>query len=235
MARRERPAPRPVPLCVYCGLAPGRTQDHVVARCLFPTPPPRNLITVPACPLCNRKKSRDDAFLRDDLTSDHEVHDAPAAQGLFEKVSRAARRRQSELAEIVNAQVPVRVPVVTPAGLLVDYVHQFRLPDGRFGEAIFRIVRGLYFSSRKVRFPGKVPYEVLRHPVSEWNGLVKNVFAGKASRVMGNVFACAYMHATEDPLTTLWLIGFYERAVFTVSTNRASQRNPKPKWRLRPG
>jgi hypothetical protein len=54
--------------------------------------------------------------------------------------------------------------------------------------------------------------------LSEWDIFIREVFHDKATIVLGNVFASTYMHATEDPFTTLWLMGFYERMVFTVST-----------------
>lgn len=58
--------------------------------------------------------------------------------------------------------------------------------------------------------------------MSEWDNLVREVFHDKAAKVLGNVFACAFVHATEDPFTTLWLMGFYERMVFTIGTGRLS-------------
>ena len=79
-------------------------------------------------------------------------------------------------------------------------------------------MRGLYFKCRKVVFPPDTPYEVLRHPLSEWDIFVREVFHDRAPKVLGNVFACTYVCATEDPFTTTWLMGFYERVVFSIST-----------------
>jgi hypothetical protein len=79
------------------------------------------------------------------------------------------------------------------------------LPEGRVNSILFRIRGALYFKSRKVVFPPDTPYDVLRHPLSEWDKLLREVFHDKAAKVLGNVFGCAFVHATEDPFTTLWL------------------------------
>ena len=208
-----------VPLCAYCGVNAGVTNDHVVPRCIFPTPPPPNLVTVPACRPCNhRKKSKDDTLLRDFLCCDHAGHDHPVAQGLFNgKVRRSIARNQSEIAKYVPRTPIFRVPMRTPAGLYVGELEVIEFPPGRISSIIFNIVRGLYYDSRRVIFPASTPYDVLRHPLYEWGNLVP-AFHDGAAKVLGHLFACKYIYATEDQFTTLWLIGFWERYVFSVRT-----------------
>jgi len=61
----------PKGLCVYCGVNPATTRDHVIPECLFVPPLPSNMVTVPACADCNTtKKSQDDPYLRDMLVYD---------------------------------------------------------------------------------------------------------------------------------------------------------------------
>jgi hypothetical protein len=195
-----------------------------VARCLFPTPPPKGLVTVPACGRCNAKKSRDDTFIRDLFTAQAREH--PVAKDIFDgPVTRAISRNQSELALLVKRSRVVKTPMRTPAGVIVGEAYGVPLPPGRLASILFQVGRGLYFDSRGVVFDPSVPHELLVHPSSEWNNLAGGVFRGHASKVLGDVFACSYMWATEDPFSTLWLLGFYETLVFTLSTGRT--RDPR--------
>lgn len=50
--------------CVYCGLAPGETRDHVPPKNLLKQQFRPNLRTVPACSSCNRSFSQDEEYFR---------------------------------------------------------------------------------------------------------------------------------------------------------------------------
>ncbi|WP_175836201.1 HNH endonuclease [Burkholderia multivorans] len=49
--------------CVYCGVAPSTTGDHVIAREFFPKDARDNLPKVPACAKCNFDKSKLEHYL----------------------------------------------------------------------------------------------------------------------------------------------------------------------------
>jgi len=49
--------------CVYCGIGPIETRDHVPSRILLDDPFPENLPVVPACQSCNQEFSRDEEYL----------------------------------------------------------------------------------------------------------------------------------------------------------------------------
>jgi len=52
MSRKKRMA---FDTCVYCGVNPGATDDHVIPRSYFRVVP-QNVITVPCCRACNERK-----------------------------------------------------------------------------------------------------------------------------------------------------------------------------------
>src|SRR4051794_29898334 len=88
--------PKPQTMCVYCGKVTTTTREHVIPTCLFPEdqPLPSNMITVPACRPCNQKK--DDAYLRDILSSDIDSYDSPLARTVFRgKVLRSIATNRS--------------------------------------------------------------------------------------------------------------------------------------------
>ena len=49
--------------CVFCG-ALATTRDHVPPQGVFPDPRPTDLITVPACDICNNSTKLDDEYFR---------------------------------------------------------------------------------------------------------------------------------------------------------------------------
>jgi hypothetical protein len=53
-------------LCLYCH-GKADSKDHVPPKLLLEKPFPRNLITVPACVLCNNRFSLDEQYFRDGL------------------------------------------------------------------------------------------------------------------------------------------------------------------------
>jgi hypothetical protein len=61
--QRKRKRPENAPPCVYCGVAPGITDDHVIPQCFFDKKP-SDIVKVPACPACNNnEKSQLDTYL----------------------------------------------------------------------------------------------------------------------------------------------------------------------------
>jgi hypothetical protein len=91
--------------------------DHMVPRCLFPSPLPSDLVTVPVCASCNNEKSRDDDYLRDMLVIDIDNTHHPEAQALLKgKVIRSMRKNRSVIARDVCAKSVIR-PMLTMGGV----------------------------------------------------------------------------------------------------------------------
>ncbi len=207
--------------CAYCGTSQATTKDHVVPRCLFRLPYPPNLVTVPSCAECNRIKGKDDEFLRDYLTSDVAVQTSPYASKIFDgKVKRAVKRNSSELAKLVQ-QGPIRtIPVKTKAGIYTGgTVITVPLPDDRIATTLFQMCRGLYFHSQKRALANDIRYEALRHPPKVGEEIPEKAMKNSAGKTLGDVFDCRFMHLGEDhPSVTFWLLSFYGRIVFSIST-----------------
>jgi len=210
---------------VYCGTIDDVSRDHVVPRCLFIRPYLQNPITVPTCDRCNGEKSLDDAFLRDFLTIDFRGSQNPTAQALFgTKVQRSLRRNSSDLLKSTLPNVRVR-SLHTRGGIYIGDFPQGQFDGDRLRRIIAKMVRGLYYDALKERIPEDYHVDVQCH--DPWNYYsVLEVFKRlhmNGPRVIGNVFGCAYAKATEDRFVTLWALWFYERVLFTASTDLSSE------------
>jgi len=147
----------PKGLCVYCGVNPATTRDHVIPECLFVPPLPSNMVTVPACADCNNtKKSQDDPYLRDMLVYDNDSSRHVAARELFRgKVMRAARTNRSDVTRAtITAARRGMEPRHSSGGLYLGHYYPVDLDATRFDRSIFStIVKGLYYKVCKERLP----------------------------------------------------------------------------------
>jgi hypothetical protein len=206
MASKKRSKPKP--MCVYCGVNPAVTGDHVVPKCLFLRPLPQDLVVVPACEACNRDKSKDDTYLRDALVMDYQGSESPIARTLFDtKVKRSAKRNSSDVVRAAMTRARF-IPHITPGGLYLGEVPSFDLDPIRM-ERIFCPLPA-ECAIRIYRISAKDAEEIF-HVIKGMNG-------NGLYRIGQGVFECAFMYATEEPQISMWLLAFYQRVFFVVDT-----------------
>lgn len=219
MASKKRSKPKP--MCVYCGVNPAVTGDHVVPKCLFLRPLPQDVVVVPACEACNRDKSKDDTYLRDALVMDYQGSESPIARRLFDtKVKRSAKRNSSDVVRAAMTRARF-IPHISPGGLYLGEVPSFDLDPIRMERIFSYIVRGLYF--KVVRRPLPVEctirvYRVSAKDAEEIFHVIKGMNGNGLYRIGQGVFECAFMYATEVPQISMWLLAFYQRVFFVVDT-----------------
>jgi len=210
--------------CVYCGIRKPVTRDHVIPLCLFTKPFPPNLITVPVCNECNAEKSSDDAFIRDYLTTNVFGNQSPEANKLFHnKVLKSTRRNSSELGRMVVRNGRME-PFYTAGDIYLGKVVTAPIDRTRIERLITIMVRGLYYDARCQRIPDNYSFQVLTYYPWDFANLwqkFKEERLTLSKRALGNIFACGFLPAKEDPFVTMWLLSFYERVFFSVSTERA--------------
>jgi hypothetical protein len=213
------------PTCVYCGIRPGITRDHVIPKCLFGGNTPAFMVVVPACKVCNEtKKSKDDTYLRDMLVVDIHVSSQPIVQELLQgKLARAARAGQSPIAHTVRSKGRME-PLYTRSGIYLGTYPTIPIDGKRVIRIFSNIVRGLYFYIHNgKRIPDDYVFEVQRLDPLQPQAPREVFEAMNTEKVYslgdGSVFCCAYLYGEEDPFVTYWLLQFYNNVFITVATN----------------
>src|SRR5262249_51632508 len=92
--------------------------------------------------------------------------------------------------------------------------------DTRLSLELSWMARGLYYDARKQRLPNDYEVTVLRHDPWDYQAIYNafNLSSRPATRRLGEVFACAFHWATEDPYITMWLLLFYNCVLFSASS-----------------
>lgn len=219
---------KPVGVCAYCGQYSALTEDHVIPKSLFSAPRPDDIPKVLACAKCNNViKSFNDTYLRDLLVADISAANHPVAKEQFAKFIRAAHRRQSHLAREIAWQSPVQV--FTPSGLFTGMAYSARMPLDRIMTVITMLVQGLYRAYTGLTLPADVHVDVKRYyDDTDLRQVIDPLLQAGALRVQpvgdGSVFTCVYGYAQSEPESSIWVLVFYEHAVFAVTTGPAAQR-----------
>lgn len=212
--------------CTYCGKPEAKTADHIPPACLFPSPRPSDLVTVPSCLDCNKGASKDDEYFRMMLVMRRDVTH-PAIPKLLDAVHRGLGkpRKRGMLHGLLRSIRPVFVK--TPTGLYVGRDEAYDVDLERLGRVADRIVKGLYFKEFGACLPSthgvrSFAESGLTEIDSDMRSTVKQTIAAlvsKPPRVIGEGVFKYWVQATpEDPATTAWLMCFYAVESFLCLT-----------------
>jgi hypothetical protein len=211
----------PPPTCVYCGINPATTKEHVVPKCLFPRPLPPDAVILPVCEVCNKDKSQDDGYLRDILVMDYDGSESPIAQDIFHsKVMRSAQRNSSDAVRAAMTRARL-IPHFSPSGLYLGQLPSFDIDARRINRIFSYIIRGLYYKTVGKRLPDDCSIDVMRTGAKDADDvlhLIKGLGCNGPYKIGSGVFACAFMYATEEPAISFWVLAFYQRVFFIVET-----------------
>ncbi|MEW6358636.1 MAG: HNH endonuclease [Planctomycetota bacterium] len=195
--------------CVYCANCPSSTADHVVAREFFPPSLRNGLPKVPACQVCQTKKSELEGYLTAVLPfgSNHEA----AKELLTTKVARRLDRNLKLRRQLRDGQENVWVQ--EKSGLVLP---SMSLPfDGeKFVDLCEYIVRGLVWHEWAVVVPHDYAVGVLtvsdqglaifsKHCLSQSAHLRKSV------SLANGAFEYTCNCNNEDAALSAWHIRFY--------------------------
>lgn len=214
-------------ICVYCGNDNDLTKDHIPPRCLFPDPKPADLITVPACNLCNEKFSKDDTYFRDMLILRQDLDKNPHINKLIDTVIRSFKRSESDAYfRYVYSKID-KHDARTRSGIYVGEQPTIEIELNRINNVINRIVKGLHFYEKGIRL--SPDYDVSTFSKEYIDNLnfdqsktflkhfISPTFEIKPKPIGHGIFKykCAN---SNNPNCCIWILVFYDKVFFVSVT-----------------
>lgn len=227
-------------LCVYCGVRPAVSDDHVPPRALCAKPRPSDLVVVPSCKPCNEGASKDDEYFKTVLVLKDKAGNHPEALAVRDSVFRGlAKPRKIRFTRRLLAGVR-DVSIRTEAGLHLGRSAAFDVDLTRLDRVVARVTRGLYWHHHNhVRLPHD-------HEVVTWSEEGLRGIARQAAQRMRRVLiepvlanppdligrgVLRYWHAASDrEHVTGWLLEFYGDVrflAFTVPKIASADQKPR--------
>jgi hypothetical protein len=219
---------RKVRECVFCG-APATTRDHVPPECLYPSPPPPNLITVPACEGCNHSFHLDDEWLRLALTVRESVKDNPDRNAVLPSVEASLNNPGGGGLRGAFQRDLTLLPRVSPSGLYMG-LHPAYVADGaRLDRMAKRIVKGLFYRVKGHRLPDDYGVNALNLSRLDDASLAGTEFKSVALDFIamlrretpvakGDTFAYRWLQSPNGSERTIWLLTFYGQDEYFCTT-----------------
>ena len=204
-------------LCVYCQSQFATTDDHVPPAMLFPEPQPSDLITVPACGICNAGFQKDEEFLRG-LSRYLQQSPSEATSQLWSKIDRMLARSPG-LNSVIGDSIE-STNLLAPNG---SHVGQHLTVEKNWQRVIAvmgKIVRGLYFFEFGEVLPlyahiNCPDYHTADFNLSELYGRTKD---GKRS--WPRIFEYKFSRKEDEYEESVWLLRFYDSHLYIVFTSR---------------
>ena len=201
--------------CYLCGTANPTTRDHVPPVGFFPQPRPTNLITLRCCESCNNSYSLDDEAMRVWLSSALGRSQAGEWIENYKAIPRIIKRSPAFGAKLLTQMEDILV--TDEDGDRIEAV-KFAMERERAYRFITRVAKGLqkhYFPNRDgytgtwrcVYVENRIDHLARIEPLI---GLLPN-FDSRGDQVIQYRFGF-----TDDRLTCIWLMVFYDSSMFVV-------------------
>ena len=204
--------------CAFCG-KPATTRDHVPPKGVFPKPRPTDLITVPACAVCNAGSKLDDEYFQWVVTVGTEGNDA-AMEIIKKRIGPKFQRRPALLKEIMEGAT--FVDVVSEGGIFLGEKPAFHYDGPRVKAVIEKIVQGLYYFHFGVRLSSLgIVDDYILNPI--FNETAKEAICSlPLNEIGGGIFSYRYYRNEEDYTKSFWLLMFFRRMLFLTRTHQGN-------------
>jgi len=217
-------------LCTYCNLL-ANTKDHVPPKLLFPKPRPQ-LITVPACSMCNQKASKDDEYFRLVTALEEKSGEHTSAVGIQGSILRSLERAEAKGLKTSFQQHLNNYDIVTEAGIYLGTSLGYEVDRSRLNQVIQRVTRGIFFHTfgRRLPIEAKVSATPARNLIDQSAvNFVKNMLAyGSPWRCLGkSTFCWKYTTCAEQKDTSAWLFIVYHSIAFMSFTIGEKPQTPE--------
>ena len=208
-------------MCAYCDINLANTVDHVPPRNIFPSPRPNNLITVPACDVCNNKYAKDEEYFMASMMFTY-AGDSDAGKLLWkQKLKRMYSKNRGIRSKM--ARTLKRKSLHTPAGLYLGK-HFVQTPDFyRWDRVVEKIVRGLYYFEYGSSLLHDTSVETIYISTDErYKSIVdKNInMLNIGKRGWPGVFRYKCNEVVGNARDSMWGLLFYEKFIFWAVTGK---------------
>jgi len=136
--------------CIFCGVRPGDTQDHIPPRGFFQRKCPNDaqLLTVPCCEPCRSSDQQTDTFVRDVLAGLLEAEAHPYVhEHVTDRVSRSIQRGGKNLHRLIEILKAKETIVLTPDGPQLATLPALNLDAPEFDRFFDRVGRAVLFDA----------------------------------------------------------------------------------------
>ncbi len=130
-------------ICAICGLRPGTTRDHVPPKGIFAKPRPDNLITVPACTICNNDASGLDERFLVNLGIHVSFHGGEGGRLFKERVLSTLGHNKKLAREVIEGMRKVKLEA--DDGTFSGFAYERKWDDTAHDSVIERTIRGLHY------------------------------------------------------------------------------------------
>lgn len=215
--------------CVYCGSESPTTRDHIPPKCLFASPRPNDLVTVPACKSCNEAYSKDDEYFRLTLSFRCDTGRDRNASAASSAAIRQLQRHEGRAFREVFFRGVQKISLV-PEALEPVETGVYDVDTKRLNHVCRRIVMGLYAHHFGKRVPDSCSTDAScvdglninnRERLAEFKGLLQ-WFEGREWQNIGDGSFCYSFLRVKDcddfPNSSLWLLLFYGKILFLGKT-----------------
>lgn len=219
MASSFAPSPDPAlrirraKICYLCGLRGADSTEHVLSRCLYPDPKklPCDVLTLPAHRTCNQSTAKDEEAFRDLISPSLALGNAGHA--LWNQTWRGLHRPQAARYKTAYYRGIVTRTEIDDRGKRV-IVHFASLAPDRVHRVLKKIVSGLFTA---------MTGELMSHSqlIWEFDGFRSEgepTIRLPQSTRLHEVLSIRWGRAFDEPMATLWELGFYDTQFVWVST-----------------
>ena len=204
--------------CVFCGIRPGVTRDHVPPRKFFPASRRANLVTVPACHECNAESQSDEDYF---LTAAMFSYAGKRRDGALVRTERISPMLSQDRGLAIRIAQSFRTGIVsTPRGLILPNRSVLRFDHRRFNRVVAKIVRGTYYRELRVALPGTAPVQVVLLASEDSFDQAANFISelNLGNHCHDGIFSYQFAVVEADPSISVWLLRFYDTIFYTATT-----------------
>lgn len=203
------------PDCYLCGGPDADTNDHVFPKSLFPKPRP-TLLTAPACRNCNQSLSLDEEYFRAFVLASTYPH--PQAKKLWIGPLRRSLTRTPKFKQMLASQLR-SYEAHTSDGRHLGRVDAFFGETNRIDRVLEKMVRGLYLRHVGDAISRDVVFQHSQVTLSNCDRVPWDLIDPMPTIPVGDCVVYRFGIAEDDPRHSMWVLLFYERSCFIVTTS----------------